>query len=217
MFTGLIEETGKIAAVSRSRGALRLQIAASLVLSDLAVDDSISVDGICLTVVAISADKFDVELVEETVRKTTADLFQVGKSINLERCLRPTDRMGGHIVQGHVDATARVLSIRGQEGGVLLTIRLPEHLAKYVISEGSIAINGVSLTVARLRGAEVTITLIPHTLQKTTLGNLAPGDTVNIEVDVLSKYVERILMSSPDRRISYARLKEYGFNVQDNH
>jgi riboflavin synthase len=200
----------------RRSGALRLTIAADTVLSDLKIDDSIAVDGICLTVISVSGNKFDVEVVEETLRKTTAGSFRVGTRVNLERCLRPTDRMGGHIVQGHVDATARVVSIREQAGGILFTIRLPDHLAKYVISEGSISINGVSLTVARLDGGEVTISLIPHTLQKTTLGNLAPGDAVNIEVDVLSKYVERILMTSPDRRISYTHLEKYGFNVQED-
>lgn len=200
MFTGLIEEVGIVKNIVQKHGALQLTISASKVLSDLAVDDSISVDGVCLTVVKLTDASFEVEAVEETLKKTTIAKAHLGQKVNLERSLRPSDRMGGHFVQGHVDDVGRVANVRAQAGGKLLTLAIPERLMRYIISEGSIAINGVSLTVARLSGNGITISLIPHTLAQTTLGELRASDQVNIEVDLLGKYIEKLLPNSTEKK-----------------
>lgn len=212
MFTGLIEEIGKIEQLQKHRGTLRLTIAAEETLKDLATDDSIAINGVCLTVVEFSKSNFQVEAVEETLSKTTLGSLKTGNQVNLERSLRFSDRMGGHFVQGHVDAVGEVTAVQTQDGGTLLSITLPSHLLKYVISEGSIAIDGVSLTIARLKDNEITISLIPHTLEKTTLVNLKAGDGVNIEVDLIGKYVERILTKPNQSKISEEWLHEMGYS-----
>ncbi len=211
MFTGLIEEIGKIREVRHSGSAVRLSVTADLILEGLQIDDSVAVNGVCLTVVLVAASGFEVDAVDETLRKSTLGDFRSGGMVNLERCLLPTDRLGGHIVQGHVDCTGRVAALRAQDAGQLLTIKLPAEKQKYVIAEGSIAVDGVSLTVARLQNDEVTIALIPHTLAKTTLGRLKIGDAVNIEVDLIGKYVERMLHSPGGKPLTAAWLKQVGF------
>ncbi|MFQ5675358.1 MAG: riboflavin synthase [bacterium] len=211
MFTGLIEEIGTIKKVENASGVLRFTIAAKEVLSELAVDDSIAINGVCLTVVGFSKSNFLVEAVEETLRKTTLGLLKTGSQVNLERSLRFSDRMGGHFVQGHVDGVAEVTAVKSQAGGQLLAIKLPRRLLKYVISEGSIAINGVSLTVARLKDDEIIISLIPHTLVRTTLNGLQVGEQVNIEVDLIGKYVESILTRPEPNKISRQSLLEAGY------
>lgn len=211
MFTGLIEEIGTIEQIQKHRGALRFTISAKEVVKELAIDDSVALNGVCLTVVEFSKSNFQVEAVEETLNKTTFSSLKNGNQINLERSLRFSDRMGGHFVQGHVDAVGEVTAVQKQEGGILLSLKLPAHLLKYVISEGSITIDGVSLTIARLKENEITISLIPHTLEKTTLANLKVGDNVNIEVDLIGKYVERILTRPNQSKISEEWLQEMGY------
>ena len=211
MFTGLIEEIGTIEQIQKHRGTLRFTISVKEVVKDLAIDDSVALNGVCLTVVEFSKSNFQVEAVEETLNKTTFGSLKKGSQINLERSLRFSDRMGGHFVQGHVDAVGEVAAVQRQEGGVLLSIKLPAHLLKYVISEGSIAIDGVSLTIARLKENQITISLIPHTLEKTTLANLKVADKVNIEVDLIGKYVERILTRPNQSKISEEWLEERGY------
>lgn len=212
MFTGLIEETGTVKRVNRRGGALVLTIAAEQILQDLRVDDSIAVSGVCLTAVRVLPHEFQVEAVAETLRKTTLAALRPGARVNLERSLKFSDRLGGHFVQGHVDGVAEVTALQPQAGGRLLVLRLPESLLRYVISEGSIAIDGVSLTIARLAGNEITISLIPHTLDKTTLSDLGAGDKVNVEVDVLGKYIERLLLRGREGKISEGWLQELGFD-----
>ncbi len=212
MFTGLIEEIGTIEKIQKHRGTLRFTISVEEVVKDLAIDDSVALNGVCLTVVEFSKSNFQVEAVEETLNKTTFGSLKNGSQINLERSLRFSDRMGGHFVQGHVDAVGEVAAVQRQEGGVLLSIKLPAHLLKYVISEGSIAIDGVSLTIARLKENQITISLIPHTLEKTTLANLKVADKVNIEVDLMGKYVERILTRPNQSKISEGWLEEMGYS-----
>lgn len=211
MFTGLIEEIGTIEQIQKHRGTLRFTLSVKEVVKDLAIDDSVALNGVCLTVVEFSKSNFQVEAVEETLNKTTFGSLKNGSQINLERSLRFSDRMGGHFVQGHVDAVGEVAAVQRQEGGVLLSIKLPAHLLKYVISEGSIAIDGVSLTIARLKENQITISLIPHTLDKTTLANLKVADNVNIEVDLIGKYVERILTRPNQSKISEEWLEERGY------
>ena len=194
MFTGLVEEVGKISKIETKGSGLTLSIHGSKVMSDLAIDDSISVNGACQTVIAVKGNEFRVDTVKETLLKTTLGSFKVGDSVNLERALQVTDRLGGHIVQGHVDCVGRVHSITNVSGGGWeLWISFPDQFAKYVVPVGSICINGVSLTVARVRNAMCMLAIIPHTLAVTTIGALTVNAQVNIEFDILAKYVENMI------------------------
>ena len=212
MFTGIVEEIGTVKDVRISGGAKRLTVRCEEIVKDLKIDDSIAVDGVCLTTISISGPKFQVEAVEETIRKTNLSRISSGAQVNLERSLRFSDRLGGHLVQGHVDGVGQVSAIGNQAGGILLSVLIPARLANYVIAEGSITINGVSLTVARLAGAEVTISLIPHTLAKTNLGTLKIGDQVNIEVDLIAKYVEKLLGCSEQTEVTENWLRKAGYD-----
>ncbi len=189
MFTGLVEEIGKVRRVSRKRGGMALSIAGSKVLKDAKPGDSISVDGVCLTITKVRSDGFEVEVGDETLRRTRFSSLRVSDSVNLERPLRPSDRLGGHIVQGHVDGVGKVKSKRRSGTGLLLEISFPDSLSQNIVEKGSIALNGVSLTVSSLRGLVFSISLIPYTMHNTTLGKLRVGDLVNIEVDVTGKYL----------------------------
>ena len=213
MFTGIVEETGVVKEAKLMGGTRHFAIGAKAVTRDLAVDHSIAINGVCLTVTELSDATFHVEAVEETLRKTALGSTQKGRRVNLERSLRFSDRLGGHLVQGHVDGVGRVTAIEPQQGGRLLSILVPEGLMKYVISEGSIAIDGVSLTVARVTEKAVTISLIPHTLEKTTLANLNVGDHVNIEVDIIGKYVEKLLSRSEHPKMSETWLHKLGYET----
>jgi len=195
MFTGLVEEIGQIAAVESSGTSRRFIIRAEKILAEAKSDDSICVSGVCLTVVAHAENNFQVQAVDETLRKTTLGNLQPGRRVNLERALRPTDRLGGHFVQGHVDGTAQIVDIIPQAAGKLMVVELGKELWRGVIPHGSIALDGVSLTVARLEEPRLTIALIPHTLAQTTLGERRPGDWLNVETDLLGKYVERLLIT----------------------
>lgn len=211
MFTGLVEEIGTVEAVRRRDGALWMRIAAREVLSDLEVDDSIAVQGVCLTAVAVGDDGFEVEAVEETLRKSTLGSLKKDSTVNLERSLRPTDRLGGHFVQGHVDGVGAVVVARPQAGGKLISVELPEPLTKYVIAKGSIALDGVSLTVAEKIDRRVTISFIPHTLARTTFGACRLGDRVNVEVDLIGKYIETLLPGAREGGLTQAWLTNLGY------
>ena len=193
MFTGLVETVGEVLEVRRSRGATRLGLASALDLRELQVGESISVDGVCLTVARIGRDRFHADVVPETLSRTTLGALRPGAAVNLERALRPTDRLGGHLVQGHVDATVEVEWLRGRGADRRLRVRLPRELARYVAQKGSIALHGVSLTVAALDPAGLEVALVPHTLARTNLGRVRPGDRLNVEVDLLARYLERLL------------------------
>lgn len=188
MFTGLIEEVGRIAAP-----APRVRIHCSTILSDLKEGDSVSVSGVCLTALDIGPDGFSADLAPETLRRTSLGDRQLGDLVNLERSLRADARLGGHIVQGHVDGTAELLSLDELgDGNWWLKIRLPPQLDRYVVFKGSISIDGTSLTVASLESNILGVTIIPHTFQNTALHTRKPGDRVNIEVDILAKYLEKL-------------------------
>jgi len=211
MFTGIVEEIGTVQNILKENGACRLSIKSQEIIKELYIDDSISINGVCLTVVAVSQSRFDVEAVEETLMKTTLKRTKPGAKVNLERALTFAGRLGGHVVQGHVDSIGKVTDIKSQPGGTLLSVSVPKEKMKYVISEGSITVNGVSLTVARINNNIITISLIPHTLKKTTLSQLKISDEVNIEVDIIGKYVENLLQKSAEHKFSESWLKQFGY------
>ena len=193
MFTGLVEEIGTVAAIEvRSDGA-RLRVGATRVLAGLALGDSVAVDGACLTVVAIHDDGFEMDAVSETLRRTALGDRTVGDDVNLERALRAGDRMGGHLVQGHVDGTGQISNVADEGTGSLISVIARPQILRYVVEKGSITLDGVSLTVASRDIEGFAVALIPHTLGMTTLGRATPGRRVNLEVDLVAKYVEALV------------------------
>lgn len=212
MFTGLVEEMGIITENKDAGDGKRIRISCEKVLDDLNVKESISVNGVCLTVVDKSDIYFDVDVVSETLKRSNIGDIKVGDKVNLERSLLLTDRLGGHIVQGHIDGTARIRShIKGANGSTL-TIELAENLREFVVEKGSITLDGISLTVAELRKEQLSVALIPHTLETTTLGNREKGDVLNVEVDILGKYVKNMLSSSSeDNILTFDGLKDWGY------
>jgi riboflavin synthase len=193
MFTGLIEEVGTIIEAAPDGGAVRLTVAGSTVREGLSVDDSVAVDGCCQTVVALDESSFTMVAVEETLRKTTLGSFAAGRSVNLERALRVGDRLGGHFVQGHVDCVGEVTSAETLESSWIYWITYPGEFASLVIPVGSIAINGVSLTAADVRDNSCMVSIIPHTHDVTTFKSLAAGDRVNVEFDMVGKYIRNFV------------------------
>ncbi len=193
MFTGLIEEVGTVRRVMNNPEGRLLEITAQKVLEGLEIGDSVAVDGACLSVVSTGRDRFRVQAVQETIRKTTLRLFQTGTRVNLERAMAANSRFGGHFVQGHVDGIAPVTSVVTKGGSAVFTFEIPETLQRYVTVKGSVTINGISLTVAELSGRNFSVAVIPLTMKETTLGLKKAGDFINIEVDILAKYVERQL------------------------
>ncbi|WP_410618920.1 riboflavin synthase [Amycolatopsis sp. cmx-8-4] len=189
MFTGIVEEIGEVVAVEQVTNAARLRVRGPLVTSDAGHGDSIAVSGVCLTVVDVAGGEFTVDVVNETLQRSSLAKVAVGDRVNLERATPAGGRLGGHIMQGHVDGTGVFLS--RDENGVT-TFALPEHLARYVVEKGSIAVDGISLTVAAITGDRFAVALIPTTLEVTTLGGREAGDLVNLEVDVVAKYVEKL-------------------------
>ena len=189
MFTGIVRERGRIASLEEGPDGVRLEISAPQTASQLGIGDSVSVSGACLTATAVSNGSFSVTAVAETLSRTTLGRLSAEDDVNLETAARVGDPLGGHFVQGHVDGLGRVASV-GDDGRVWLEAR-PEIL-RYCVEKGSIAVDGVSLTIAGLREGAFEVALIPHTLEVTTLGTLEPGDEVNLEVDVLAKYVEKL-------------------------
>ena len=193
MFTGIVEELGHVVSLAHGPDSAVVKIRGPLVTADAAPGASIAVNGICLTVVELDADSFCVDVMAETLRRTCLGELTPGSPVNLERALAVGDRLGGHIVQGHVDGTGTILARQPGDRWEVVTISLPGELARYVVEKGSITVDGVSLTIAGLDDASFQVSLIPTTLALTTLGTKQVGDLVNLEVDVLAKYVERLL------------------------
>lgn len=198
MFTGLVEELGEVVAVDRLDQAVRLTVRGAAVTADAADGDSIAVNGTCLTVVGTDGGTFTADVMAETLARTSLHGVEPGRRVNLERPLRLSDRLGGHLVQGHVDGTGEVLARTTTPNWDVVRISLPESLSRYVVEKGSIAVDGVSLTVSGIGSDWLEVSLIPTTLASTTLGIVEPGDRVNLEVDVLAKYTEK-LVSRGDR------------------
>ncbi len=208
MFTGIIEEIGKIKGISKQNNSIRMDISAKVVLEETRLGDSIAVNGVCLTAVNLTNSAFSVDIAPETLRKTNLGKLTISSRVNLERALKMEQRLNGHLVMGHVDGIARILSKKQDGTAILIDIELPAKLRRYVIEHGSVTVDGISLTVARLGSDRFTISLIPHTTTLTTIATKEIGDIVNLEVDVLGKYIERLLTNS---KIDEDFLKKHGF------
>jgi len=216
MFTGIIEEVGKIIQREEIAGGIRLGVEANIIMSDLKPGDSVSVEGVCQTVVERNANRFFVEAVGETLEKTTLGMLTVGSPVNLERPLMPQSRLGGHFVQGHVNGVGVIRQFFPRGENYFLEVEIPEELRRYVIPEGSIAIDGISLTVATLKGNRVGINIIPFTASHTSLKNKKSGDKVNIEVDMIAKYIEKLLGNINHSELTEEKLKKWGYGESGN-
>jgi riboflavin synthase len=200
MFTGIVEELGHVRAVTPRADGARIEIEAHKVLDDAEIGASIAVNGCCLTVVASGEDWWQADAVVETLQRTNLGALAPGDPVNLERPVRLSDRLGGHVVQGHVDGVATIVARDEQtDGSVLVRFAAPREVLKYVVHKGSITVDGISLTVAAVHDDGFSVAVIPHTLDVTTLGTKAVGSTVNLEADVLAKYVERLLQTGDAR------------------
>jgi riboflavin synthase len=193
MFTGIVEELGEVVAVEKQTEAARLTIRGPVVTSDARPGDSIAVNGVCLTVVRHDGATFTADVMAETLHRSSLGALQAGSPVNLERPVTLTTRLGGHLVQGHVDGTGQILAREPAEHWELVTVALPAALARYVVEKGSITVDGVSLTVVEVGSDWFTVSLIPTTLELTTLGSKGPGEPVNLEVDIVAKYVEKLM------------------------
>ena len=218
MFTGLIQETGEIASTERvagqNRGSItRITIKADKTLSELKTGDSVAVSGVCLTALDIGENQFSADLAEETLKRTSLQRLKAGSIVNLELPAKAQDRMGGHVVQGHVDGVGSIVSLQKIKfrDDWRLIIELPSELSRYVVPQGSITIEGISLTVAGIEGNHLEIAIIPHTWQSTNLRALRDGDPVNIEVDVLAKYAEKMAHGKTRGKLTTADLIKQGF------
>jgi riboflavin synthase len=214
MFTGIIEEIGRIEGITPIAGGITIRIHSDKIIEDVAVNDSVCIDGVCLTVTNKSKNTFLVDAVGATLEKTTFHNIRADAFVNLERSVRLSDRLGGHLVQGHVNGIGSISEIKKLGENYLVKIIVPEDLEKYLIKEGSIAINGISLTIANLNRNEISISVIPHTWQNTNLKDKDVNDKVNIEIDILAKYVEKLLTrynNSSDQNITESWLKEIGY------
>ena len=192
MFTGLVEELGTIRQIRDIGGGKAIKVEGGIVTGDLKVDDSVAINGVCQTAVEVAGSYFTVEAVEETLKKTTLGSLKNGDVVNLERAAKLGDRMGGHLVQGHVDTPGKLVSIEKQQTGILVWIEYPEEFSKYVIKAGSISIDGISLTVADKKQSMLMVSIIPHTWDVTTMKDKKSGDKVNLEFDLIGKYVENM-------------------------
>ena len=213
MFTGIIEETGKISASEKHSGGAKIYISANVVTNDTNEGDSIAVNGVCLTVLEIKSNSFAADVSNETLEKSTLGNLKTGSMVNLERAVTPSTRLGGHIVQGHVDARGKFIS--AAQSGEFWTVRIgfPSEMAKYLVYKGSISVEGISLTIANLAENYFEVALIPKTWELTNLSTLKSGDVVNLEADVIAKYVERIMLYGKEKSegITVEKLSKLGF------
>ena len=193
MFTGIVREVGRVVSAAETAGGVSLVVDAPLAAEELAIGDSVSVAGVCLTATAVERGTVSMHAVPETVSRSTLGRLTKGDAVNVEPALRAGDPLGGHYVQGHVDAVGRVQSVEAEGEGLRVFVEAPDDVLRYCVEKGSIALDGVSLTVAELAEDAFAVALVPHTLAATTLSSLAPGQEVNLEADVLAKYVERLL------------------------
>ncbi|GAB6100696.1 riboflavin synthase [Halanaerocella petrolearia] len=213
MFTGIVEELGTVQRINRGSKSIELTIAAKKVLEDVELGDSIATNGVCLTVTDFSQSQFTVDVMPETMRKSSLAQLKTGAQVNLERALRVGDRLGGHLVSGHIDGLGEIVSQEREDNAIIITIKPEVELLRYIIPKGSVAIDGISLTVAELKETTFSVSIIPHTAQETVLGNKGVGDKVNLEADMIGKYVERMMgfKEEEEEDIDINLLKEKGF------
>ena len=216
MFTGLIQDVGKIQSLEPQKGGMRLGISTQLDLGCVKIGDSISVDGVCLTVVSLAGKAFTVEVSPETLQKTTLTEARQGQRVNLETALRMSDLLGGHLMAGHVDGTGEILEVTPEGNAWRYRFLVPPEISRYLVEKGSVAVDGISLTVVECRDEEFTISVILHTAQATTLGEKKAGDRVNLESDMIAKYVEKFVRQGETQgrkpsAIDSAFLAKHGF------
>lgn len=216
MFTGIIEGIGTIRSIKRKGSSASFEFEVSFDLGDVNVGDSISIDGCCLTVTSRLGSHFWSDISDETLRVSTLGGLKIGDGVNIERALKVGARLGGHIVQGHIDSVAKIKSFQDVESGKELKIQVPGRLARYIVEKGSLALDGISLTVNSVEGDTASIRIIPHTVKSTTLKKKKAGDHVNLEVDILGKYVEKLRLLKPDEPLEQGEiteefLKKHGF------
>lgn len=191
MFTGIIEEVGTVKSVTKGARSFSMSVTADVVTSDIRTGDSICTNGVCLTVTESGKDFFTVDIMPETMEKTRLGILKPGSRVNLERALQLSSRLGGHLVSGHIDGTGVVSSVRKDDNAIWLTIKADQRIMRYIIEKGSVALDGISLTVVNATGISFEVSLIPHTMSVTTLKDCRPGDILNIECDLVAKYIER--------------------------
>jgi len=217
MFTGIIQEMGTISSIKKVGGGVQLTVFGPKSAAEVSIDDSVAINGVCQTVIAKSSNEFTVAAVEETLKKTTLGQLASHSQVNLELAMKLNDRLGGHLVLGHVDGVGVVKSVEKKESSWLFTIEIPKHFQQYVIPVGSIAIDGVSLTTARLEEHLVTVSIIPHTFENTTFKFLRAGSNVNLEFDLIGKYIERLMTVNSGEKVTSAlsveKLREWGYNL----
>ena len=214
MFTGIIEELGEVKNIQRSSQSIILTIKADEILEDIKLGDSIATNGVCLTVTDFNEREFEVDVTPETMRKSSLGKLSIRDEVNLERALRLKDRLGGHIVSGHIDGTGKISERRREDNAILITITPEAELMKYIIAEGSIAVDGISLTVAKLNQDSFTVSIIPHTNEVTTLSHKKVGNIVNLETDMIGKYVERMMEFEDEQGntdVDMKKLRDNGF------
>lgn len=209
MFTGLIEEIGEIAAVKRGVRSCELSVKGNVVFGDLKVGDSVAVNGVCLTASVINGNIFTADVMAETMRRSNLGLLQKGSKVNLERAMSAGGRFGGHIVAGHIDGTGFVRSLKREDNAVWVTVMADESIMRYIVEKGSVAIDGISLTVANVYKDAFSVSIIPHTAGETTLLKRRTGDKVNLECDIIGKYIEKFVGKTS--AITEDFLKEYDF------
>lgn len=210
MFTGIVEEVGVVRRLTVTPNQCELELSASKVLEDTQIGDSIAVNGVCLTVIRMGSDGFTADVMPETLRRSNLGTLKSGFMVNLERAMAADGRFGGHIVAGHIDGTGKILSMQPEGNAVLVTIGAAPELLRYVVEKGSIAIDGISLTVAKVTHSDFTVSLIPHTGEETTLLRHRPGEIVNLETDIIGKYVEKLMQPKSDG-VTVELLQENGF------
>jgi len=211
MFTGIIEELGRVKNIFRGANATNMTVECTQILEDTKIGDSIAVNGICLTVTDIGSQSFSADIMPETVRKTGFKDTNILDKVNLERALRPTDRMGGHIVSGHIDGTGVISNITKESNAIWVTVTANKDILRYIIMKGSVAIDGTSLTVAYVDEVCFKVSLIPLTVDKTVIGLKKSGDVVNIECDMIGKYVEKFVNMPHKKEVTMDMLKENGY------
>ena len=211
MFTGIIQEKQKVKNIKKSLGKTLFVIESKKIIENLEIGSSIACNGTCLTVVNLHSDTFEVEAIPETLKLTNLGDLKIGNYINLEPSLRLQDELSGHIVLGHVDSMGKISNIKSEGDSILMTIEFPQYLSKYIAHKGSITIDGISLTIAKVTDKDFTVALIPHTLDITTLSDKRIGDKVNLEVDVVARYLEKLIGNRDDKGVRLLNLKDKGF------